>query len=202
MTQINKYLYPMFNHWFRGGNIWVISDQHWGDGDTKFFRKNNLADEDIFQRIYKKIGKNDVLICLGDLHGNINDYPESRKLALDYISRIRGYKVLIMGNHENGKSNYEEYFNEVYDGPIMISKKVMLSHEPFDSPYIFSIHGHKHDNGFSNGHNFNACAEWIDYTPVSLLEMFKKGMFKNVEDIHRQTIDRATARKAKKAGKI
>ena len=190
MAQINKYLYSMFDHWFRGGNIFVISDNHFSDQEMIHLRKNYIGDDEQIKRINSKVGKNDTLIFLGDI-GNV-----------EYIKKIRGYKVLIMGNHDSGKSNYTDYFDEVYDGPIMISKKVMLSHEPFDSPYIFSIHGHKHDNGFNNGHNFNACAEWINYTPVSLLDMFKKGMFKNVEDIHRQTIDRATARKAKKAGKI
>lgn len=186
MPQVNKYLYHTFDHWFRGGNIWIYSDPHFADSEMVYLRKNYIDDDEQVKRINSKVGKNDTIIFLGDM-GNV-----------EYINKIKGYKVLITGNHDSGKTTYMEYFNEVYDGPLMISAKVMLSHEPVDCPYFFSIHGHDHSNWFDNDHHFNACAEHINYTPVSLLDMFKKGMFKNVNDIHRMIIDRATERKAKR----
>ena len=48
--------------------------------------------------------------------------------------------------------------------------------------------------------HMNLCAEWVNYTPVSLKDLVKSGMLKNITDIHRVTIDKATARKAKKQG--
>ena len=82
----------------------------------------------------------------------------------------------------------------------MISDKVMLSHEPLRLPdnCIFNIHGHDHSNWFNQPNHLNVCAEWIDYTPVSLLEMFKTGAFKGVDNIHRITIDKATERAKEK----
>lgn len=253
MSQVNKYLYHTFDHWFRGGNIWIYSDPHFADLEMIGKRKNYISDEEQVKRINSKVGKNDTIIFLGDLHGDDTKYPGSKAKALELIKKIKGYKVLITGNHDLGKSNYERkvdefihmpkcpkcgsfdvndgsthiysehwymscnkcsyseelgewqrskadnhLFDEVYPGPIMIATKVMLSHEPIDCPYFFSIHGHDHSNWFNNGHHFNACAECIDYTPVSLLNMFKKGMFKNVDDIHRMTIDKATERKNKR----
>jgi calcineurin-like phosphoesterase family protein len=118
--------------------------------------------------------------------------------------KINGYKVLIMGNHDAGASNYKRkieeisYFNsddmtqqdaerfkingldmilypdrikelldknkliadkylkkrqednklfdEVYEGPLIISDKIILSHEPIENcpPFLFNIHGHDH----------------------------------------------------------
>ena len=233
----NKFLYPLFDHWFRGGNIWLYSDPHFSDDEMKYIRKDYIGDEEQVKRINSKVGKNDTIIILGDI-GNT-----------DWVKKIRGYKVLIMGNHDSGKSNYQriikdyetfdsseigtediktkeiwtkmhgrmevldmEYykkyfhqhhednhlFDEVYEGPLMINEKFMLSHEPLRLPdnCIFNIHGHDHSNWFQQPNHLNVCAEWINYTPVSLLEMFKKGAFKGVDDIHRITIDKAT-KKAK-----
>lgn len=85
------------------------------------------------KKICKKVHKNDTLICLGD----VGD-PK-------YFSYIKGYKVLIKGNHDAGNSNYEPYFNEIYDGPVMIAPKILLSHEPILSDYWMNIHGHNHN---------------------------------------------------------
>lgn len=92
-------------------------------------------------------------------------------------------------------------FDEVYEGPLMISDKVILSHEPVDVPdYLYDIHGHVHNaRAKGDAHHLNCCAEAIDYTPINLLQLFKSGAFKHVDTIHRETIDRATERKSKGA---
>lgn len=239
MAQTNKWLYHMFDNWFRGGNIWIYSDPHFNDEESKQMRTAHgtyLSDDEQLERIKHKVGKNDTIIFLGDIGDT------------EFIKKIKGYKVLITGNHDSGIDNYtrkakvksvmscmdnsrlefeglykdcveftgtndgaglrgyyitddNHLFDEVYDGPIMIAPKIMLSHEPVDCPYFYSIHGHDHSNWFDNGHHFNACAEWVNYTPVSLLEMLKTGKFKNVDDIHRMTIDKATNRKQKRLAK-
>lgn len=240
MNQLNKYLYPLFDHWFRGGNIFVYSDPHFSDPEMVYLRKDYIGDEEQIKRINSKVGKKDTIIFLGDI-GNI-----------DCIKKIRGYKVLIMGNHDSGKTNYQRVineiqtfdseeiseeekkeivkraskmmlagslppnadfskyfrtkiednhlFDEVYEGPLMINEKLMLSHEPLDlPPCIFNIYGHDHSSWFDNkGRGMNVCAEWINYTPISLLDFLKKGGLKDVDDIHRITIDRATERKNNK----
>ncbi len=89
-------------------------------------------------------------------------------------------------------------FDEVYSGPVWIAEKILLSHEPIDIPYAFNIHGHDHSNWFTNDHHLNLCAEHIDYTPVSLVALFKNGAFSKVDSIHRRTIDNATERKLNK----
>ena len=79
----------------------------------------------------------------------------------------------------------------------MINDRVILSHEPIQLPeYMYNIHGHIHSNNYKGDFNhLNCCAEAIDYTPINLLNLFKKGLLKNINSIHRVTIDQARVRK-------
>lgn len=205
-----KYLYDdLAARWYRGGRIYFYSDPHFSDPEMVYLRKNYIGDDEQVRRINSKIGKNDTLIILGDI-GN----PE-------WIKKIRGYKVLIKGNHDGGNSNYQRVvcpqdnhlFDEVYEGELQIGPNIKLSHEPIPvlSCYI-NIHGHDHSNlskdliidfndsepriiEASDKHHFNMCAEHIDYTPVSLDEIIKSVKLKDYLDIHRITIDKAIKRK-------
>ena len=223
--------------WLHGGSIWLYSDPHFSDEEMKYLRKNYIGDEEQVKRINSKIGKNDTIIFLGDI-GNT-----------EWIKKVRGYKVLIMGNHDSGATNYqrnvdevsifssekmteedsallniaccrhdieemkrinEKYttherrdnklFDEVYEGPLMISDKIILSHEPLNLPSCFyNIHGHDHSNWFpKDAYHFNVCAEHIDYTPVQLSSIIRSGVLKNIDNIHRITIDEATKKKERK----
>ena len=67
------------------------------------------------------IGKSDTLIILGDI-GNI-----------EFVRKLRGYKILIIGNHDKGASMYKSVFDEVYTGPLIISDKIILSHQKIPS---------------------------------------------------------------------
>lgn len=131
-------LYPCFNHLKKYNTIWIYSDPHFSDEEMSHIRKNYLGDEEQTKRINSKVGKNDVIIFLGD----IGD-PAC-------IGRIKGYKILVMGNHDKGKSNYERkvvdgvdnhLFDEVYTGVVMLNDKVLLSHEPVYLNFVYNIHG-------------------------------------------------------------
>lgn len=272
MSKLN--LYPCFQHWLKYNNIWLISDTHFGDDEMANLRKDYIGDDEQIKRINSVVGKADLLICLGDC-GNIDCFKKIKA----------GYKVLIMGNHDKGKTNYqrkiedvkvfcshgitkEEHqlidlyttnhllgkedkevdlkakeifdkystieqrdnhlFDEVYEGILTISSDIVLSHEPYNSKYHFNIHGHSHsDSELINKlvqkydadmpmedyikncldvikteklTRFNICAELTNYTPVSLREIIRSGVLKNIADIHRDCIDTATARKVKKQG--
>ena len=228
-------LYKIFDHWHCRGTVWIYSDPHFGDKEHECLVPNRVSDEEQIKRINSKVGKNDALIILGDI-GDI-----------ECVRRLRGYKILIAGNHDMGLSNYkrdkeyytfdkagftkdeavnhvklahpgwqckavgnEDYwcviadnrlFDEVYGGPLMISEKLILSHEPVDVPWAFNIHGHAHGASVNDDHHLNLCAEKLDYTPVNLNRLFKNGLCANVTSIHRDTIDKATARKHKRGGK-
>ena len=230
-----KNLYDQFAHWFHDGKgtVYFYSDPHFNDDEMKYLRKNYIGDDEQVRRINSKIGKYDTLVILGDV-GDI-----------EWIRKIRGYKVLVMGNHDMGATKYKrqqhlefydareytketaftdaktkyknwniqmEYdqgilypmhiahcdnglFDEVYEGALMIAPNIILSHEPVEFPYAKNIAGHDHANKY-NG-TINVCAEHIDYTPVPLKWLVEQGMLK-APDIHRETIDGAIERKAKR----
>jgi calcineurin-like phosphoesterase family protein len=169
-----KHLYHSFKHWYRGGTIFFYSDPHFSDGDMPSLRKEKyLNDQEQIASINKVLGKKDTIIILGDV-GN----PEPLKL-------IKGYKILILGNHDNGASKYKDYVDEVFEGPLMISPKILLTHEPVDFKYAFNIHGHDHNNTkFKDEMHLNVCAEVINYTPVKFKDIIDSGKLGKVPNIH------------------
>ena len=228
-------LYKPFQKWSEKGTIWIFSDPHFDDEDLVNVYDDRPSADELVRRINSKVGKCDTLICLGDVG------------ALSYVPLLRGYKVLIMGNHDAGRTLYErkvyrklysasEYtknealnkmkilypnykyrirkipeewmveadnclFDEVYEGPVMISPKIMLSHEPISCGiWALNIHGHVHARTHKNDlYHYNVCADCHNYLPLNLNRFLKSGALSCVVPIHRQTIDEATAR-CKKRG--
>lgn len=169
-------LYPCFNHWKEMKNgIYLYSDPHFNDIDNQFMRKDYIGDKEQVKRINSRIGKNSVLIILGDV-GDV-----------DFVKQIKGYKVLIKGNHDKGDSNYQGIFNEIYGGPLFISKKIVLSHEPLELPYAINIHGHEHTK-IDRPYSINVCAEHIDYIPISLRKALSLSII-SPPSIHRLYIE-------------
>lgn len=182
-------VYDIFNERWCKQTVWLYSDPHFGDEDLRAGMPNRPTDEELVKMINAKVGRKDTIIFLGDI-GDI-----------EYAKQIRGYKVLICGNHDLGATNYEGVFDEVYTGPLMIGEKLLLSHEPVDVPWAFNIHGHDHKGAERAGH-LNVCADVIGYTPINMNQlMAKSGILSRTESIHRQTIDKATKRKQKRGGK-
>ena len=189
-------------------------------------------DDLIISNINKVAHKNDCLIILGDV-GNIDCITKLKagyKVLLfgnhdrgaDYYKRaivdITGLKVDLVNSTEFPKElsigepeldrhviSDNKLFDEVYSGPLMISDKIILSHEPIIPcpDYLVNLCGHVHakDHKFKvdNHQYYNFCAEAIDYKPVSLGELIKGGLLSKVKDIHRATVDGVIIRKKHRA---
>lgn len=238
-------LYQPFQHWGESGTTWIISDTHFDDPDLIHAYADRPSAEEQVKRINAKCGKTDTLIILGDV-GDIS-----------YVRQLRAkYKILVMGNHDAGASNYKRQifkkkfpdslfqkhealnemkrlypncsysielhydfhspftywevsadnrlFDEVYTGPVMISEKLLLSHEPINMiPWAFNIHGHVHDRRVkNNGNHFNVCADVIGYEPINFNKWMKEGHLAHIVSIHRETIDNATVRAKKRGYKL
>lgn len=233
-------LYKIFNHWHEQGTLWIYSDPHFNDPELKAGIERPNADE-LVKLINSKVGRKDTIIILGDI------------CDVEYVKKIRGYKVLIMGNHDSGRTNYERQkwvkifdkdkyqrneailemqrmhlgcrytisegyqfqspfdywqveadnmlFDEVYEGPLMIGEKLILSHEPVEIPWAYNIHGHDHV-GHARKNHLNVCSDVIGYVPVNMNQFMKSGALAHIETIHRETIDKATTRKQKRGGSI
>lgn len=224
-------VYNIFNERWCKQTVWLYSDPHFNDEDLATGVAKRPSDAEQIARINACVGKKDTLICLGDV-GDI-----------EYVRQLKGYKILIMGNHDAGRTNYErkiikeifdyeEYtqeevkakmrakypdcksyiieglagwivtvdnglFDEVYEGPLMIGEKLILSHEPLNTPWAFNIHGHDHVGQNRKGH-LNVCSDVINYTPINFNQFLKTGPLARIDSIHRSTIDGATERKKKR----
>lgn len=178
-------LYKPFEHWYNGGTIWLIADTHFDDVDCRLMDSNWVTPEEQVKLINSKVGKKDTLIHLGDV-GNAK-----------WVKKLKGYKVLITGNHDSGVTTYDGIFDEVYDGPLFINNKICLSHEPVDLEFGVNIHGHVHSGKTATGvqgffARFNVAANMCHYTPQRLDELV--GSVKT-RSLHRVTIDYAKSLK-------
>ena len=93
-------------------------------------------------------------------------------------------------------------FDEVYEGPLFINNKILLSHEPINLSFGYNIHGHSHGviHKISTTDNrdkykrlqINVAADVINFKPIRLDTLVSYG---KVEDIHRQVIDKQRSKK-------
>ena len=180
-------VYQIFNERWCKQTVWIYSDPHFNDAELAEKIAGRPSAQEQIQMINSKVGRCDTILFLGDI-GDI-----------ECAKQIRGYKVLICGNHDAGRTNYEGVFDEVYSGPLMIGEKLLLSHEPVDVPWVFNIHGHIHDPRHKDDNNhLNVCSDIINYTPINLNQLLKSGISSKVQSIHRTTINKATKRKRKR----
>ena len=93
-------LYDIFKHWHSTGTVWIYSDTHFGDFDLQNGVSSRPIDGIHLANINSKVGKKDTIILLGDV-GNV-----------DMIRKMKGYKVLIAGNHDAGLSNYKRIVHD------------------------------------------------------------------------------------------
>ena len=185
-----KSLYPKFQKWSEKGSIYIISDTHFDDADCKYMDPNWVEPKKHIDFLKKHITKNDVLIHLGDV-GNAN-----------YIDELKCYKILISGNHDI-LSKVTNHFDEVYNGPLFIADRILLSHEPIIGleDFCINIHGHLHghytDPVLTN--HINLASNIYGFDKIFSLGTFiKNGGLKNIKNYHRFTIDNATHKKEEK----
>jgi calcineurin-like phosphoesterase family protein len=186
-------LYDIFAHWHKQGTCWLISDTHFNDEELYVGTKRvERADADEYVRlINSKVGRKDTLIHLGD----VGD--------LEVMKKVRGYKILIMGNHDTGATKYKEVFDEVYTGPVQISEKLILSHEPLECGWAFNIHGHVHSfTHRDDARHMCICPEVTrQFEPINFNQLMKSGFMSKIETQHRKTINTATKRKERRGKK-
>lgn len=107
-------IYPAFQHWAEQ-TVWIYSDPHFSDEDLECGIKNRPSDEEQIKNINSCAGRKDTLIVLGDV-GNI-----------ECVRRLRAaHKILIMGNHDLGRTNYERKIEKrIFDQDEYTKEQVM-----------------------------------------------------------------------------
>lgn len=109
-------LYKAFDHWHQEGTLWIISDTHFGDADIRRGFPDRPTDDELVKRINSCAGRKDTLIMLGDV-GDVS-----------YVKQLRAkHKVLIMGNHDCGRTLYERKHEvKVFDKNFFQKDEVLL----------------------------------------------------------------------------
>ncbi|CAH2213703.1 metallophosphoesterase [Tepidibacter aestuarii] len=153
-------------------HIYFISDMHFGHGniikyENRPFKNIKEMDTTIINNWNSVVKKDDKVFVLGDI-----SFYNKEKTA-ETIYSLNGYKVLILGNHDNERSIHwwkSVGFDEVIKYPIIYNDFYILSHEPMylneNMPYM-NIHGHIHNLKYESKQFFNVSVECIDYTPIS-----------------------------------
>lgn len=153
-------------------DIYFISDMHFGHSniikyENRPFKNIKEMDANIIKNWNSVVKKDDKVFVLGDV-----SFYNKEKTA-EIIYSLNGYKVLVLGNHDNERSLHwwkSVGFDEVIKYSIIYNDFYILSHEPMylneNMPYM-NIHGHIHNLKYESKQFFNVSVECIDYTPIS-----------------------------------
>lgn len=121
MAKLKEILYKPYQHWAEKGTIWLFSDPHFEDADCALIDPNWITPEEQVALINSYVGKTDTLIILGDIG------------KTKYVSQLKGYKVLIAGNHDAGLSNYKrQVWDELFTGECLSRKHYRGKYKPSD----------------------------------------------------------------------
>lgn len=153
-------------------NTFFISDHHFGhksiiDFENRPFVDVNEMTATMIANWNAVVSKDDKVFHLGDF----SFLNKERTKAI--VTELNGYKVLILGNHDRGRSRawwLDVGFDEVSEYPIIYKNFFFLSHEPLymnkQMPYV-NVHGHIHSQKYEGLQYYNVSVEHWDYKPVS-----------------------------------
>jgi len=163
-------------------NIFFIADLHLGhkniiDYEKRPFSSTDNMNKSIIKNWNSVVTNKDKVLVAGDV--SFLDKDETKKV----IDQMNGYKILIMGNHDRGRSIqwwYDVGFNEVSKHPILFQDFILVSHEPPTyipplTPYFY-IYGHVHSSEMYKTVTATSCCVSVErwnYTPVNLKEILE-----------------------------
>lgn len=184
-------LYNCFQHWSKTGAVYITADLHLGQSkDLCQAYPNRPSDEELVKLINTQTGKNSSLIVCGDIGDDLN-----------LIAKLRANVILIRGNHDHLAEYYKDLVSEYYDGFLIVGPKILLSHEPFPTPYMINFSGHNHNGPHIQNGIINTCIDVMNYKVLNLNQFVKSGKLKECKNIHQETVDKATIKARKRKDK-
>ena len=164
-------------------NIFIISDTHFGhenilkftdDRDGSHVRPNFSSveemDEHMVERWNSVVRYCDIVYHLGDVY-----FDNGHRV----LKRLKGRKRLVLGNHDNPKSEFiMNNFSKIMMWRMFPEFDCVLTHVPIHESGMFKIkynlHGHIHQNPSPTARHINCCVELNDYTPKTIEECLKQ----------------------------
>lgn len=141
--------------------------------------KMNTAIVDNYNKI---VSNNDTVYILGDI-----GFPKNQTQVddiIDLVKRLKGKKILIVGNHDHKLLKREEFINSFieiaeYKSIMDGDRRVILFHYPiaeWDGYFrdAVHLHGHIHNNNcdlIEHKNRFNVGIDVQDFKPVTLTEL-------------------------------
>lgn len=169
-------------------NRYLSSDLHFGHENIvpsrPQFKNVDEMDECLIRNWNRKVNDQDEVYILGDLSFR------TRKGIHQYLSRLKGKKHLIVGNHDGwwmkDVEDLSVYFESVSDIKIIRYEKkdIVLCHYPMlEWPgKSYMIHGHVHGNKDTATYRYikaslpmllNCCVDVNNFEPVTMEELLK-----------------------------
>ncbi|TDI97002.1 MAG: hypothetical protein E2O29_01845 [Deltaproteobacteria bacterium] len=149
--------------------IWFTSDWHLGhDNIIKYcdrpFTSADEMDQALIANFNKLVDADDTTYFLGDFCFH--------KDVASWISRLKGYKIFIWGNHDKNQL-FKSFPKEiVYEG---FGVKVHMAHYPADSKpyYDLQLCGHVHEKWKHKGTIVNVGVDVWDFKPVNIKTLIR-----------------------------
>lgn len=156
----------------------VISDLHFGHKRIYKFEKEgqkvrdfakDQEEGDLFMvdQWNSVVGHQDKVYIVGDLSFD--------KKTMPLLKKMRGYKYLVKGNHDNWSlGTYTPYFNDILGAKVLKANgiKVVLTHIPIHEScldrWTFNIHGHTHHRNIDDPRYINVSVEQFDAVPQEI----------------------------------
>lgn len=161
--------------------IFIVSDTHFGhvnflkftDAEGNRIRPYDTIeeiDELMVENWNKTVKDNDIVYHLGDVY-----FGQGHSV----LSRLKGSKRLILGNHDDGKSPHlHAHFKKITVWRMFPEFNCLLTHVPVDVSSLYKVkynlHGHIHQQASPTPQHINCCVEVQNYTPKHIEELVPK----------------------------
>lgn len=168
--------------------IFVISDTHFGHANILTFKTNDGSplrtfssvdemDEHMVECWNKVVSDSDIVYHLGDVffgQGHV------------HLSRLKGRKRLILGNHDTAKSEHLiKNFQKIMVWRMFPELNCLLTHVPVHKSALYktkyNLHGHVHLNSLEEKEYINCSAEVLDFTPKPIDSIINKCLVSSTE---------------------
>lgn len=156
--------------------VYVISDTHFGhtkilefEPMRSHYKDIDHHDWDLVERWNSVVRSEDTVWHLGDV------YFGNKERAAEVLSNLKGYKRLVMGNHDYGKGEFLAQFFDKING-VAEYGKCILSHIPIhpyqlEKRYTKNIHGHMHSKHLDDKRYVCVSVEKTDFKPTLLARL-------------------------------
>jgi len=157
-------------------DIWVISDTHFYHENiigycNRPFSNVHEMNQCIVENWNSKVKDGDIVYHLGDV------WMEKDEDTWYLLSNLKGRKRLILGNHDDGKSQVlHKHFQKIMVWRHFREFGLLLTHVPvhpgtLNDKVSVNVHGHIHQNRIDDKRYKNVCVEHTNYGPVNIEEL-------------------------------